>query len=165
VAWSDRRHVAGAILPSARQAVWFPRLLPEIAIVIGFPLLLIPFAVYFILAFVMPGVEWTTVLAEVPMMSGATWRVSFSDALLCAALLLLFIEILKATRPANRSIVDNLLSTLIFIGGMIAFLMLPQAATSTFALLVVIAFVDVIGGWSVSVRTASRDFSVERISD
>ena len=138
---------------------------PEDADVIGFPLLLIPFAIYFILAMLMPGVEWTAVLADVPMMSGATWRVTFSDALICGALLLLFIEILKATRPANRSIVDNLLSTLIFLGGMVAFLMLPQAATSTFALLVVIAFVDVIGGWSVSVRTASRDFSVERISN
>jgi hypothetical protein len=141
------------------------RIVRESATVIGFPLLLIPFAIYFILAFVMPGVEWTAVLADVPMMSGATWRVSFSDALICGALLLLFLEIIKATRPANRSIVDNLLSTLIFIAAMAAFLMLPQAATSTFAILVVIAFVDVIGGWSVSVRTASRDFSVERISD
>ncbi|CUU43923.1 hypothetical protein BVIRIDIS_29510 [Blastochloris viridis] len=113
----------------------------------------------------MPGVEWTAVLADIPMMSGATWRVTFSDALVCAALLLLFLEIVKATRPANRSIVDNLLSTLIFVGALAAFLMLPQAATSTFALLVVISFVDVIGGWSVSVRTASRDFSVEHISD
>ncbi|ALK08001.1 hypothetical protein [Blastochloris viridis] len=132
---------------------------------VGFPLLLIPFAIYFILAFLMPGVEWTAVLADIPMMSGATWRVTFSDALVCAALLLLFLEIVKATRPANRSIVDNLLSTLIFVGALAAFLMLPQAATSTFALLVVISFVDVIGGWSVSVRTASRDFSVEHISD
>jgi hypothetical protein len=133
--------------------------------VVGFPLLLIPLAIYFILAFLMPGVEWTAVLADVPMMSGATWRVTFSDALICGALFLLFLEILKATRTAARSIVDHLLSTLIFVGAMAAFITLPQAATSTFAILVVISFVDVIGGWSVSVRTASRDFSVQRLSD
>lgn len=128
----------------------------------GFPLLLIPIAVYFILAFLMPGVEWTTVIADVPMMSGVVWRPTFSDALIAVALLLLFVEILKATRPSSRSIVDHILSTMIFVGAMVAFIMLPQAATSTFALLAVIAFVDVIGGWSVSVRTASRDFTVER---
>jgi hypothetical protein len=134
-------------------------------VLVSFPLLLIPIAIYFILALIMPGVEWTHVLGEVAMMSGAVWRVTFSDALIALALMLLFLEILKATRPASRSIVDHLLSTLIFIGALVAFLMLPQAATSTFALLLVITFVDVIGGWSVSLRSASRDLTVEKAAE
>lgn len=132
---------------------------------VSFPLLLVPIAIYFILALIMPGVEWSHPLGEVAMMSGAVWRVTFSDALIALALLLLFLEILKATRPGSRSIVDHLLSTLIFIGALVAFLMLPQAATSTFALLLVIVFVDVIGGWSVSLRSASRDLTVERAAE
>lgn len=131
----------------------------------GFPLLLIPIAIYFILALLMPGMPLATALASVPMLSGATWQPTVSDALVTLALLLLFVEIVKATRPSSRSIVDHLLSTLIFIGGLVAFLILPQAATSTFMLLVLIAFVDVIGGWSVSVRAASRDVTVERATE
>lgn len=130
---------------------------------IGFPLLLIPFAVYFILALMMPGLEWTAVLVDVPMASGALWHISLSDVLVCAALFLLFFELVKATRPAARSVVDHVLATLIFVGALIAFIMVPQAASSTFAILVMIAFVDVIGGWSISVRSAQRDVSVERI--
>lgn len=128
----------------------------------GFPLLLIPIAIYFMLAFLMPDVSITSTLYDVPMMSGAVWTLTFSDALIALALFLLFLEIVKATRPASRSIVDHLLSTLIFIGALVAFIMLPQAATSTFAILVVITFVDVVGGWSVSVRSASRDVSIDR---
>ena len=38
---------------------------------IGFPLLIIPLAIYNIVAFLMP-VDWTTQVASIPMMSGLT---------------------------------------------------------------------------------------------
>ena len=37
---------------------------------IGFPLLLVPFAIYNIVAFLMPGVSWTGALATVHMKIG-----------------------------------------------------------------------------------------------
>ena len=37
---------------------------------LGFPLLLIPFAIYNIIAFLMPSVAWTSVVSTVHMMSG-----------------------------------------------------------------------------------------------
>jgi hypothetical protein len=43
------------------------------------------------------------------------------------------------------------------------FMIVPRAATSTFLLLVVIAFVDVVGGFSVSIRAAQRDIGVEGV--
>ena len=49
---------------------------------IGFPLLLIPFAIYNIFVFLMPGVAFTTPVTDVRLMSGATWAPTFGDALL-----------------------------------------------------------------------------------
>ncbi len=42
-------------------------------------------------------------------------------------------------------------------------MIVPRAATSTFLLLLVIAFVDVIGGFSVSIRSAQRDIGLEGV--
>ena len=39
--------------------------------------------------------------------------------------------------------------------------MVKQAATSTFLLLLVICIVDVVGGFSISIRAATRDYNVE----
>jgi hypothetical protein len=36
--------------------------------ILGFPLLLVPFAIYNIIAFLMPGVSWTGTLTTVHMM-------------------------------------------------------------------------------------------------
>ena len=128
---------------------------------IGFPLLIIPLAIYNIVAFLMP-VDWTTQVASIPMMSGGLWTISFSDLLLTAGLLFLFLEIFKATRHGTRAIVDHLLSTLLFIGALVEFLMVAKAATSVFALLMLMCLVDVAAGFSVSIRTAQRDYTIAR---
>ena len=52
-------------------------------------------------------------------------------------------------------------ATLIFIGALVEFLLVKEASTSTFAIMLIIALVDVLGGWSVAVRTARRDFSID----
>lgn len=128
---------------------------------IGFPLLLITFAIYNIVAFLMPGLSFTDPLFTIPMLSGAQWTVSAADLLLLVALVLLFLEILKATRFGMKSIVDHMLSLLLFIAMLIEFIMVARAANSTFFILMMISFVDVVAGFSVSIRTAQRDLSVE----
>lgn len=128
---------------------------------VAFPLLLIAFAIYNIIAFLLPGTSWTARLFGLPMPSGVEWTVSVGDLLIAFALFLLFFEVLKAARNTARSIFDHVLSTLIFIGALVEFLLVPEAATSVFAILLIIALVDVLGGWSVAVRTARRDFSIE----
>jgi hypothetical protein len=66
---------------------------------------------------------------------------------------------LKAARLSRRSIIDHLLSMVLFVGMLIEFLLVKQAASSTFFLLLVISFVDVMGGFAISVRAAQRDIS------
>jgi hypothetical protein len=82
--------------------------------------------------------------------------------LLALTLIMLFFETIKATRTSARSIVDHMLSTLVFVGALVEFLLVDRAATSTFALIVLICLIDVIGGYTVSIRTARRDYSIER---
>lgn len=129
---------------------------------LGFPLLIIPLAIYNMIAFLTPGVDWSTTLASIRMVSGAEWKISISDMLIFLALLLLFAEVLKATRIGTKSIVDHLLSTLVFVAALVEFLLVDRAVTSTFAILLVICLVDVLAGFSVSIKTAQRDYAVDR---
>ncbi len=131
---------------------------------LGFPLLLIPFAIYNIIAFLMPGVGWTGVLTTVHMLSGGEWTMSAGDMLIALSVLLLFGELMKSTRIGVRSVVDHGLSLILFLGMLVEFLLVLQAATGTFFLLLVISFVDVLGGFSVTMRSAQRDLTVEGIS-
>lgn len=129
----------------------------------GFPLLLVPFAIYNIIAFLMPGVSWTAALTTVHMVSGADWTMSAGDLLIVLAILLLFGEMLKATRIGVRTVVDHGLSLMLFLAMLIEFLLVKQTATATFFLLLVIGFVDVIGGFAVTLRSAQRDLTVEGV--
>lgn len=129
--------------------------------ILGFPLLLVPFAIYNIIAFLMPGVSWTGTLTTVHMMSGGDWTMSAGDFLIVLSILLLFGEMMKSTRIGMRTVVDHGLSLVLFLAIMAEFLLVKQAATSTFFLLVVISFVDVLGGFAVSLRSARRDMTIE----
>ena len=128
---------------------------------LGFPLLLITFAIYNIIAFLMPGVSWTGTLMDVHMMSGADWTMSAGDILIALAVILLFGELMKSTRIGMRSVVDHALSLILFLAMLVEFILVRQAGTSTFFLLLVISFVDVLGGFAVSLRSAQRDLTVE----
>lgn len=132
---------------------------------IGFPLSVIPFAIYNVLAFprLFPSV---TLTSEVPgvqlhLPSGVDWKFYTGDLLITFAILILYVEMLKATRLGRRNVFDHTLSIILFAVFVAEFLTIKEAATSTFFLLAVISFVDVIGGFAVSVRVARRDTRLE----
>jgi hypothetical protein len=130
---------------------------------IGFPLLVVPFAIYNMIAFLLPGVEWSHAIASIRVMSGADWSLTPGALLVTGAILVLFFEIVKSRRLAARSIIDHLLSALLF-GAMVAeFLLVRQAASDTFFLLVVVSFVDVAGGFAI--RATPRPMPIERIEN
>jgi hypothetical protein len=129
---------------------------------IGFPLLIIPFAIYNIVAFLMPGVSWSGALTSVQMASGASWTVSAGDILIALAMLLLFAELVKA-RFVRRSVVDHALSLILFLGMVAEFVLVKEVASGLFFLLLVISFIDVLGGFTVSPRSAPPDVKVEHV--
>jgi hypothetical protein len=98
-----------------------------------------------------------TEIFGIPMISGATWSFTWGDLILVAALIVLFIEILKATYTSTSSLVDHGLSMLVFIAALIEFIVVPQAATSVFFLLLVALLIDVIAGFTIGIRVAKRD--------
>jgi len=131
--------------------------------VLGFPLLLVPFAVYNIVAFIfrLPDDFWTTRAATVHMMSGQEWVVTWEDVLIAFALLLLWVELIKATRIGMRSVMDHILAMVLFIGMLVEFLLVKEAGTSTFFLLVTIALVDVLAGFIIGMRAGRRQVEVD----
>lgn len=132
---------------------------------LGFPLLLIPFAIYNIIVFVfqMPGASFAAPVFSVPMLSKVDMPVSSGDLLLVFAILILFVEIVKATRLGSRSIVDHVLSLILFLAMLAELMIVKEAATSTFLLLCTLSFIDVIGGFAVTIRTSQRDIALEGI--
>ena len=91
------------------------------------------------------------------MLSGGVWTMSLADLLILFALLVLFVEVLKATRTSNASVLDHLLSTFVFVVFLVEFLLVERAASSLFFILTAIALVDVLAGFAISLRAASRD--------
>ncbi len=128
------------------------------------PLLIVPLAIYNIIIFLTPGVAWAAHIADIAMMSGSIWTITVGDGFLAFTLLVFLFEVLKATRVSSRSIVDHILSVLVFVGALVEFLLVPQAATSIFALLMGIMLLDVITGFSVSIRVAQRDVALSPAS-
>jgi hypothetical protein len=130
---------------------------------IGFPLLVIPFAIYNMIAFLLPGIAWTDKVATIHLMSGQDWLLTPEDILLALSIVLLGIEVIKATRMGIRGIIDHILSMILFIILLVEFLLVARAGTSTFFILMVISLVDVLGGFIITARTAQRDIQVERV--
>lgn len=127
------------------------------------PLMIVPLALYNLVMLGawgggVPGLGGT--LASFEMMSGATWTMNLGDLLIVIALALLFIEVLKATRTGAWSVIDHLLSMFVFVAFLVEFLLVRDAATQVFFTLMAIAFIDVVAGFSVAIRSAGRDVSI-----
>ena len=93
---------------------------------VGFPLLLIPLAIYNIIVFLMPDVSFTDPLVKLTLMSGAEWTVTLSDVLLALAILLLLAEVIKGARPGAKYLTDHLLSLIVFGAAAAEFVLWPK---------------------------------------
>jgi hypothetical protein len=119
---------------------------------VGFPLLLIPLAVYNIIVFLMPGVSMTEPLFRLTLVSGAEWAVTLSDMLLALGVVLLLLEVVKGARPGAKYIMDHLLSLVVFGGAAAEFVLWPKFGNSTFFLLALLSLADFLSGISLRVR-------------
>ncbi|MCC8942892.1 hypothetical protein H8A99_42420, partial [Bradyrhizobium sp. Arg68] len=119
---------------------------------VGFPLLLVPLAVYNIIVFLMPGVSFTDPLVTLTLMSGAAWPVTLSDGLLALGLFFLMLEVIKGARPGAKYLTDHLLSLIVFGAAAAEFLLWPKFGNSTYCLLTLFALVDFISGIALHTR-------------
>ena len=119
---------------------------------VGFPLLLIPLAIYNIIVFLMPGVSFTDPLVKLTLMSGAEWPLTLSDVLLALGILLLMCEVIKGARPGAKYLTDHLLSLIVFGAAAAEFVLWSKFGTSTYFLLTALAMVDFLSGLALRTR-------------
>src|SRR5262249_42937656 len=127
---------------------------------IAFPLLLVPFVLYHMVAWLLE-LPLDTTLFMVPLLSGGSVAVDIGDALVMLAVLLLYIEFLKFTRLAAKGVMDHVLSLMLFAAMTFEFASVQRAATATFLILIVTSFVDLIGGLSLGMREGRSKLALE----
>src|ERR1700712_957980 len=119
---------------------------------VGFPLLLIPLAIYNIIVLLLPGGTLAEPLLTLTLMSGAEWRITLSDILLALGILLLLFEVIKGARPGAKYLTDHLLSLVLFGGAVAEFLLWPRFGTSTYFLLTALSMADFLSGIALRAR-------------
>jgi hypothetical protein len=134
---------------------------------VGFPLLLIPVAIYNIIAFLMPGVSLTEQaepLFKVMLVSGVEWPVTLRDMLLALGVLMLMFEVIKGARPGAKYLMDHLLSLIVFGAAAAEFVLWPRFGTSTYFLLTLLALVDFLSGIALRTRRSALAASAPAVS-
>src|SRR5204862_7770353 len=125
---------------------------------VGFPLLLIPLAVYNIIVFLMPTVSLSEPVLRLALMSGAEWPIALGDILLAFAALMLLCEVIKGARPGTKYLTDHLLSLIVFGAAAAEFVLWPKFGTSTYFLMTALSLVDFLSG--LALRTRRRAVAV-----
>ncbi len=96
--------------------------------------------------------------------SGAEWAPTWGGVITLIGLITLYIEIFKSTRTSSISIVDHTLSTIVFVAFLVSWIVFPWTAgekgDSTFLLLTIMSFIDVVAGFTITIATARRDFGL-----
>lgn len=123
------------------------------------PLMAIVIIIYNVIVY-LTGLSMESQITSITLISGAIWTISVGDVIVFAALVLLFLELVNATKTGASTIVNHALSMLVLLIALVEFIVLPQFGTSTFFALVLLALFDVIAGFTVTITAARRDFTV-----
>jgi hypothetical protein len=126
---------------------------------IAFPLLLIPFALYNMIILLL-NLPFTDTVFAIPLMEGRRMPVTTGDIIVAIALLMLYVEAVKAAR-GSKAIMDHVLALLLFIGMAAELALVPKATTPTLLLLTAISFIDVITGLTISRRPKQQEIVLE----
>ncbi len=150
----------------------------------AFPLLALPVLVYNVMAFSSSGqgcpelagrplsplvCSLDAPLLQIPMaatiagpdgaLERVLWVLSTGDLLLVFAIVMLFAELLKATKTHSSSIINHSLSLLLFVAGLVEFLLFSSFATSIFFLILMMTLLDALAGFILSIASSRRDVS------
>ncbi|HFB55506.1 MAG TPA: hypothetical protein ENJ46_06230 [Hellea balneolensis] len=132
------------------------------------PLMIIPIMIYNVIAWSGATFASSEAVLErmdaeflsVPMASGAQWVVTPGHALIALSLAMLFFELLKSTDTGRAAVMNHAFSMVLFIVSLVEFLMFPAFATSVFFLIMLMALMDVMAGFMVTIASARRDINV-----
>ena len=124
------------------------------------PLLVFAFVLYNAIVLLVGEDALGHQIFELRLLSGGLWKFTWGDLVLLVTLVLLFVEIVKSTTTTTSTLIDHGLSMVVFMAVGAEFLIVPQAATSVFFLILVATLIDVIGGYTIGIRVARRDLNI-----
>lgn len=103
---------------------------------------------------------WNQVIKTFNLPSGASLPVTYGTLFVSFALIILFVELIKSTTASNVAMVEQSLSSMVFIGFLLEFLLFFQAGEPTFLLLMLISFVEMLAGFYIITKVARRDIGI-----
>lgn len=122
------------------------------------PLTIGPLIIFNLIALLSSGPDpWATVLFDLPMFSGRQWVLTLGDLMIVIGVVLLFVEVLRSSRPSRYTITNHIMSTAVLIIYIVEFIVAGIAANSVFFILTIMALFDVVAGFTVSIKSAQRD--------
>lgn len=122
------------------------------------PLLAIPLVVANLVAMA-SGSGFDSIWFKVTLPSGGALDMTPGWLVSLLGLVLLYVEIFKATRTGRVSILDHVLSLAVFVVALIEFIIAPAFAHAAFLALITMMLIDVIAGFTVTITAARRDFT------
>lgn len=125
-----------------------------------FPLLAVPLLAYNVILISGDSIANNPGVLYIPLMANdEKMALKLGDILVMLGVVLLYFEILKATRASRSTIIDHALSLVVFIVFLVEYIVVAGAGTSTFMILALISLLDVIAGFTITISTSRRDIS------
>lgn len=103
---------------------------------------------------------WNDPIFTMPLFSGAEWTMTVGDLMVTVGLFCLLGEVFRSATLAAQAVTNHLISIIVLVVYAIEFLVVGDAANSTFFILTIIALIDVLTGVVVTIKLAQRDISV-----
>lgn len=126
------------------------------------PLMAIIVVIYNAIVF-LTGADLQAALMSVTLPSLAIWTFSLGDFLVTIAIVILFVELVLSASARPATMINHGLSLVVFIVCLVEFLLIARCGTATFFLIMLLALLDVVAGYTVSIAAARRDFMVDRM--
>jgi hypothetical protein len=101
----------------------------------------------------------------VRLMSGDLWKISGGHSFIGLSMVLLFVELLRATRHNSASIMNHALSVLVFIGAILMFITVKGYGNSIFFLFTAMTFLDFMAGFIITSASRGREITFGRAED
>ncbi|MCW5713387.1 MAG: hypothetical protein KIT43_02555 [Bauldia sp.] len=125
----------------------------------NFPFTIVPLVIFNLVILFTEATVWDNEILKLPLFSGQDWPLRVGDLMVIVGLLALMGEVFRATSMAKSAVTNHLLSIIVLIVYVIEFVVVGDAANSTFFILTIVALIDVLTGVVVTLRLATRDIA------
>jgi hypothetical protein len=132
-----------------------------------FPLLALSLFIYVALGLATgDGTPWYDGEAlAIDLMSGDKWHITGGHLFLTFSMMLLGVELLRATRVGANSIMNHALSVIVFISALLLFITRRGYGNSVFFIYTSMTFLDFMAGFIITTVTQRRDFAFGRVEE